>query len=63
MEIRACSNCGRRLTNRISRELGIGPICGGRMFGGDEWADEVKAKRAEIVARGEDPDEELGDEG
>jgi hypothetical protein len=32
------------------------------MFGGDEWSAEVKAKRAEIVARGEDPDEELDDE-
>lgn len=57
-EIGECSNCGRRLTNRISRELAIGPICGGRMFG-DEWKTEVKTKRAEIVARGEDPDEEL----
>lgn len=57
-EIGACSNCGRRLTNRISRELAIGPVCGGRMFGGD-WAGEVKAARAAIVARGEDPDEEL----
>jgi len=61
MEIGSCSNCGRRLTNRISRELGIGPICGSRMFGGDEWSDEVKAKRAEIRARGEDPNEELDD--
>jgi len=59
MEIGECSNCGRRLTNRISRELSIGPICGGRMFGEQEWKAEVKAKRAEIRARGEDPDEEL----
>jgi len=59
MEIGECSNCGRRLTNRISRELGIGPICGGRMFGEDGWKDEVKTARAEIKARGEDPDEEL----
>jgi hypothetical protein len=58
MEIGSCSNCGRTLTNRISRELGIGPICGGRMFG-DDWSDEVKTKRDEILARGEDPDEEL----
>jgi hypothetical protein len=58
MEIGECSNCGRRLTNRISRELGIGPICGGRMFG-ETWSDEVKTKRGEIAARGEDPDEEL----
>lgn len=60
-EIGACSNCGRRLTNRISRELGIGPICGGRMFNGS-WADEVKAARARIIAAGLDPDEELTDE-
>lgn len=59
IEIGACSKCGRRLTNRISRELGIGPVCGGRMFGGDGWKDEVKAKRAEISARGEDPDEDI----
>lgn len=58
MEIGECSNCGRRLTNRISRELGIGPVCGGRMFG-DEFKPMVTAKRAEIVKRGEDPDEEL----
>jgi hypothetical protein len=57
-EIGACSNCGRRLTNRISRELGIGPICGGRMFGG-EFKDEVRSARERIKERGEDPDEEL----
>lgn len=60
MEIGACSNCGLRLTNRISRELGIGPVCGGRMFG-DGFKVEVKAKRAEIKARGEDPNEMLDD--
>jgi hypothetical protein len=59
LEIGECSNCGRRLTNRISRALGIGPVCGGRMFGGDEWRDEVKAKRAEMLEMGIDPDEEL----
>jgi hypothetical protein len=62
LEIGACSNCGRRLTNRISRELGIGPVCGGRMWGDDGWKDEVKTKRQEILARGEDPDEELSEE-
>jgi len=62
MEIGHCSNCGYRLTNRISREMGIGPICGGRMFGKQEWKSEVKAKRQEILARGEDPDEEIADE-
>jgi hypothetical protein len=58
MEIGSCSNCGRRLTNRISRELGIGPVCGGRMFG-DEFRSMVASKRDEIITRGEDPDEEL----
>lgn len=60
LEIGECSNCGRRLTNRISRELGIGPVCGGRMFE-DNFSEMVSAKRAEITARGEDPDEELDD--
>jgi hypothetical protein len=59
-EIGACSNCGRRLTNRISRELGIGPICGGRMFGDEFDAKKAKA-RENILARGEDPDEEVED--
>lgn len=55
-EIGACSNCGRRLTNRISRELGIGPVCGGRMFG-DMFGTRVLNARREILKRGEDPDE------
>lgn len=28
-----CSVCGRDLTNEISRQLGVGPICAERMFG------------------------------
>lgn len=59
MEIGSCSNCGRRLTNHISRALGIGPVCGGRMFGGDDWKEEVKAKRKELKEQGIDPDEEV----
>lgn len=57
-EIGACSNCGRRLTNRISRELGIGPVCGGRMFG-DMFVTKVADAREAILARGEDPDEAI----
>lgn len=57
-EIGACSVCGRHLTNRISRELGIGPICGGRMFG--DFKDEVKAARKRLTDAGLDPDEEPG---
>jgi hypothetical protein len=59
LEIGSCSNCGRRLTNHISRALGIGPVCGGRMFGESEWRVEVNAKRAELVSQGINPDEEL----
>lgn len=59
-EIGACSKCGRRLTNRISRELGIGPVCGGRTFDGD-WDAEVKAARKRIKDRGENPDEEMAE--
>lgn len=58
MEIGHCSNCGLRLTNRISRELGIGPVCGGRMFG-DDFKIEVKAKKKELSERGIDWREEV----
>jgi len=61
MEIGACSNCGRRLTNHISRALGIGPVCGGRMFG-DEFKPMVGAARAELLAQGIDPEEEINDD-
>lgn len=30
-----CCNCGRLLTDEVSIYLGIGPVCGGRQFGGD----------------------------
>lgn len=30
-----CCNCGRLLTNEVSIYLGIGPVCGGRQFGGE----------------------------
>jgi len=56
-KIGRCSICNRTLTNRISRELGIGPICGGRLS--DDWDMRVKQTRAGIVARGYDPNEEV----
>jgi hypothetical protein len=56
-EIGVCSRCGRRLTNRISRELGIGPVCGGRYW--EDFGEQVSAARQRIVDRGEDPDEEM----
>jgi len=59
-EIGACSKCGRRLTNTLSRELGIGPVCGGRMLG-SEFPDEIAEARERIIARGEDPNAEVGE--
>lgn len=59
-EIGACSNCGRRLTNRISRELGIGPVCGGRMFG-DDFKYEIQDAKSRLRDRGLDPMEEIAD--
>jgi len=61
LEIGSCSVCGRRLTNRISRELGIGPVCGGRAW--DDFDDKYQSARQAIIDRGEDPDEELTTEG
>jgi hypothetical protein len=43
-----CVNCGRLLTNELSIALGIGPVCGDRMFGGDFkfMIDDAKLKLA-----------------
>lgn len=60
-ELGRCSRCGRTLTNRVSRELAIGPICGGRMFG-DGFAAEVSAARESLEARGLDPDEKVAED-
>jgi hypothetical protein len=55
-EIGSCYRCGHRLTNRISRKLGIGPICGNRDFG-DRFKGLEEIARAEIIREGFDPDE------
>jgi hypothetical protein len=54
-----CSQCNTRITNRLSRELGIGPVCGGRVY--DDW--ETRRNRAEdsLRARGLDPRERVND--
>ena len=31
----SCAICGRMLTNELSIQIGIGPVCGGREFGGE----------------------------
>jgi hypothetical protein len=36
-EIGACSVCGKRLTNSLSRLLDIGPVCGGRFWDEGDW--------------------------
>jgi uncharacterized protein DUF6011 len=59
-EIGSCYRCGLRLTNRLSRELGIGPVCGGRDFG-----DQFKVIKEEATTRlreqGLDPSETVED--
>lgn len=59
-EERACCKCGRRLTRRLSRHLGIGPVCGQRngWFDGDM----IASARRELEAMGLDPDEEVSEE-
>lgn len=59
-KIGRCSKCHRRLSNRVSRELAIGPICGGRYFP-DDWYERVTNARQAITERGEDPDEKIVD--
>lgn len=60
-EIGSCGRCGTRLTNALSRELGIGPVCGGRFWAEDPgyWKATKAEARAAILARGEDPDSEV----
>lgn len=53
-----CSQCNRQLTNRLSRELRIGPKCGGRVYA-DDWQDRVNNARIAIIERGEDPNESV----
>jgi hypothetical protein len=54
-EIGCCSRCGLRLTNRISRALSIGPVCGGYWHEEDEWKRRVSAARRAISDAGLDP--------
>ncbi len=60
-EIGACSICNKRLTNRVSRALGIGPVCGGR-FWGEEFKSVVHGAREAIKAQGLDPDENVAED-
>jgi hypothetical protein len=53
-----CSQCNRRLTKRLSRELSMGAICGGRVYT-DDWDERVEAAVHAIIERGEDPNESV----
>jgi hypothetical protein len=52
-----CSICHTRITNRLSRELGIGPVCIRRVYG--DWEERVNTARQSLRARGLDPDERV----
>lgn len=61
--IGSCSNpkCGRRLTNRVSRLLGIGPVCGGHSCDPAVWKDMQRRAREALAAAGLDPDADVED--
>lgn len=56
-ELGCCSKCGTELTNRVSRRLRVGPICGGRIF--PDWQERVRRVRQACLDEGLDPDEAL----
>lgn len=56
-KIGRCSICHTQITKRLSRELGIGPVCGGRVY--DDWETRVANARTSLQARGLDPDEKV----
>jgi hypothetical protein len=49
-----CCECGRLLTNDLSVALGIGPVCGGRMFGG-EFKFMISEAKLKVEAAKSDP--------
>jgi hypothetical protein len=55
-KISRCSQCHRTLTKRLSRELGIGPVCGSRVFQ-DGWDERVNSARNTLLEAGVDPNE------
>lgn len=55
-----CSQCHKRLTNRLSRELAVGPVCGGRVYA-EGWEERVNNARTALRERGLDPNENVYD--
>lgn len=45
-----CCRCGKTLTDELSIALGIGPVCGGREFGG-EFKAILKAAKLELAGK------------
>lgn len=54
-----CAICHTRITNRLSRELGIGPVCGGRVYA--DWQERRNTAETSLRARGLDPREVVED--
>ena len=55
-EIGKCSNCNRTLTRRLSRELGVGPVCAEKL---GMSADDIQAVKDELISAGLDPEETI----
>jgi Family of unknown function (DUF6011) len=56
-EARRCTVCNRKLTRRLSRELGIGPVCAVKV----EWMtpDYIDSITQSLIAQGLDPKETI----
>lgn len=52
-----CAICHTRITNRVSRELGIGPVCGGRVY--EDWEVRVDTAWNKLQMQGLDPRENV----
>lgn len=59
--IGACSRCAKRLTNRISRLLDIGPVCGGHFYDEEIWKAMKRNARQALRDAGLDPDADVED--
>jgi hypothetical protein len=59
--IGCCGKCGARLTNRISRLLDIGPVCGGHFYDPEIWRAMQRAAREALKRAGLDPDVDVED--
>jgi hypothetical protein len=60
-QIGSCSQCERRLTNRVSRLLRIGPVCGGHLCDPDIWKERVARAKQALRDAGLDPSADVED--